>query len=299
MVNDLKDMTELKTLNLYQNSISVFEPGAFDDLVQLEILSLWSNLLTSIPNISPLKALKEFLIGENPLNNFDLSGLGDLANLTIFDAHQTKIKSTLTLPKLRTLNEIDVARNELTRLVQGIFEGFESLEYVRLSHNKLSTLPYLGSGAETIHRLYLNDNRFYLLPDLKNFKSLWLIDLSENYISIISRDFFEFTTANIYHTHIDLFANPVLCMTQMCGINVLQWYVFMRFTCVDGVVKKSFDPELLCEGKWYFSLSWLTYFGLVTKYGVENLPSSNRLIPVRRQASNSTNADLLSIERQK
>ena len=196
----------------------------------------------------PLRALKEFLIGENPPNNTDLSGLGDLANLTIFDAHQTKIKSTLTLPKLRKLNKNHVARNELTRLVQGIFEGFEYLEYVRLSHNKLSTLPYLGSGTETIHWLYLNGNRFYLFPELRNFKSLWLIDLSENFISMISRDFFAFTTANIYHTHIDLFANPVLCMTQMCGINFLQWYGFMRFTCVDGVVKKSFDPKFLCEG---------------------------------------------------
>ena len=238
-------MTKLTVLYLNNNNISVIEHGAFQKLSYLQTLDLQDNKITGVPNMISLTSLRHLYAGGNPLQLFDLRRIGNHPWISHIYLHQSGINCMLSLPKLPRLKRIQCRKNDIEALRESIFEGFRSIKMVIFSHNKLTKLPYLGSGTGVITKLLLNGNRFYHVPDLRNFTRLKIIDLSGNYISVVPKAPLEHAAAAL----INLTSNPVVCVRELCWLRERVWPFTLLIVCEKGSSWQEMSPEILCYGR--------------------------------------------------
>ena len=136
------DLTLLKQLYLYRNSLTVLEEGIFDGLGDLEILSLRENELSSIQvgSLANLTKLRELLLYRNKLSVLQsgvFDGLGVLEILSLGDNELSSIQVGL-LANLIRLRKLRLYRNRLSELEEGVFDGLGDLEILSSGDNELS-----------------------------------------------------------------------------------------------------------------------------------------------------------------
>ncbi|XP_078491636.1 tsukushi isoform X2 [Ciona intestinalis] len=197
----------LTTLTLYSNQITLVPTEALQNLRFLQDLSLGGN------SIKWMRA--DSFTGLTRLNNLDLSrnGLDQLAadafkldlsrnSIRMISpgslSHFTRLDELfLTANRISALDPgifttishnlklLDLTRNEITLLKQGVFRGCNQLITLKLGHNMMSYISeeneYPFQGLYKLRVLRLDSNRLISLPatskawnDMKNLQELYL-----------------------------------------------------------------------------------------------------------------------------
>ncbi|XP_036423649.1 leucine-rich repeat and transmembrane domain-containing protein 2 [Colossoma macropomum] len=112
--------SNLTSLTLSGNNITVMEPGSFSNLSSLELLDLSSNFLVNLPAdlFSDLISLRELVLRDNRL----------------------KTLSPKQFQSLTELQHLDLSFNSLATLPPGLLDGPQALAWLSLAGNKLLTL---------------------------------------------------------------------------------------------------------------------------------------------------------------
>ncbi|XP_026202284.1 podocan [Anabas testudineus] len=160
--NDLSILYSLTELNLSYNKLtsSKLHREAFRKLRFLETLELSGNSLHSMPLGLP-RSLQVLEIKNNKLNSIPdgvLMGMEKLRKL-ILSNNQLKLNSVYqgAWMELTALTTLDLSGNQLSHIPSDLPE---SLEYLYLQHNRISSVPSSAfEGTPKIKGIYLRHNR--------------------------------------------------------------------------------------------------------------------------------------------
>ena len=164
---DLSSITG--TWDLTEKDISVIRVGDFSGLVNLDVLCLNDNQLTTLPStvFSGLVNLVEMYLNNNRLSALPETIFSDLVSVEEVYLHNNRLT---TLPAtvfsgLGELKELWLHKNHLATLPATVFSGLGNLETLYLHDNRLTTLSEsIFSGLVNLEQLWLHNNRLTALP---------------------------------------------------------------------------------------------------------------------------------------
>ena len=164
----------LAALNLINNRLASLPAHLFDDLHNLQELSLYNNQLGAQLPDRPFEGL-------NNLQRLDLS----LNRLRHLPEHFFK--------GLNNLQWLILAHNRLAEVPEHLFEGLNNLKRLDLSFNRLVTLPEHFFKNLNLQRLDLSLNQLSHLPEclFEGLNNLQRLDLSFNQLSHLPKRLFE------------------------------------------------------------------------------------------------------------
>mmetsp|Transcript_40694 Transcript_40694/g.99014 ORF Transcript_40694/g.99014 Transcript_40694/m.99014 type:complete len:333 (-) Transcript_40694:289-1287(-) len=151
-------------------------------VAQIRVLDLSGNKLCGLPpEISLMQDLRELLCKDNWLKDIPIA-MRTLGRLKVCQLKGNRLEniSYLDTPKVREWS--DAGHREEDRLTT-----LESLQLVRVGHNRLRTLPERWNELASLSMIVANDNEITMLPD-KLFHSTTLLGLvlSNNKLSKIA-----------------------------------------------------------------------------------------------------------------
>ncbi|XP_026183228.1 lumican [Mastacembelus armatus] len=205
---------ELRWLILDNNQITnaKIAKGTIDKLTGLEKLYFSHNNLTE-PVIPPSKALEELRIMSNKLSKFPSGLLTDKENLTSINLQHNQLTSdgiSGAFKGPKKLLSLDVSHNKLKKLPTGLPISLEilyadyndidsvgsgflnklpSLQYLRISHNKLvdSGIPAGVFNVSSLVELDLSFNKLQSIPEInEHLEQLYLQANEINKIDLAS-----------------------------------------------------------------------------------------------------------------
>ncbi|CAA7026321.1 unnamed protein product [Microthlaspi erraticum] len=191
----LANMTQLRVLNLKDNSFSFLSAQGLTGFRELEVLDLSFNGVNDSKashRFSTAK-LKTLDLSYNPLSDFSqLKGLENLRELAVLRLKGNKFNhtlSTLVLKNLKKLQELDLSGNGFTNLDHGVgYLGICRLTNLReldLSSNALTSLPYCFGNLTHLRTLDLSNNQ--LEGNLSSFVSG--LPSALEYFSLLNNNF--------------------------------------------------------------------------------------------------------------
>lgn len=129
-------LDSLKELNLFSNQINKIEKNTFKVLVNLELLKLDSNEITSIDigSFNGLNKLKLLDLSSNKINKLkknNFIGLDDLEILNLMK-NNFRILKTGCFNNLTKLKELNLSNNNAKRLEKKSLMGLKNLENIKL-----------------------------------------------------------------------------------------------------------------------------------------------------------------------
>ena len=211
--------------------------------VQVEILSLYRNMLTDIPEdgLRNLTHLMTLNLRSNQLRDFPVTVFRDLVKLKSFNAGFNKLS---TLPGrlfdgLNNLQEVYLDNNALENIPEELFQNLPSLKRLHLHYNRLKTFPgnaFRGtlslqglslannlltaireetfSNVSSLSRLTLTGNRIASIPVnlFSELGSLAILRLEDNNITSLPRRTFAGLRSGLF---VLLTGNPFYCDCQL------------------------------------------------------------------------------------
>ncbi|PKU46733.1 keratocan [Limosa lapponica baueri] len=198
--NTFDNVTDLQWLILDHNHLenSKIKGRVFSKLKHLKKLHINYNNLTEV--VGPLpKTLDDLQLSHNKITKVNPSALEGLVNLTVIHLQNNQLKADAISGAFKGLNSLlylDLSFNRLTKLPSGLphsllmlyfdnnqisnvpdeyFQGFKALQYLRLSHNKLtdSGIPGNVFNITSLVELDLSFNQLKSIPtvseNLENF----------------------------------------------------------------------------------------------------------------------------------
>ncbi|XP_028809680.1 lumican [Denticeps clupeoides] len=196
------NVTDLLWLILDHNQITSnkIEKGSIDKLTKLEMLHISNNNLTE-PVVPNSKAMKELKIIGNQLTKFPASTLSGMENLTSVYLSKNQLSSDSlsgAFKGLKSLILLDISENKMKKLPSGMpssllmlyadhneidsvpagyLNKLPSLQYLRMSYNKLqdSGLPAGVFNVSSLLELDLSYNKLKKIPEVgENLEHLYL-----------------------------------------------------------------------------------------------------------------------------
>ena len=135
----------LQIIDLWNNSLTSLPENVFDGFLNLNAIYLRHNLLTSLPE-----------------DVFD--GLSNLVWLKLFNNRLTSLPED-AFDGLSNLTELYLQNNNLTSLPENIFDGLSDLNVLALHNNKLTILPEnIFDDLSSLKSLYLHGNDLICRP---------------------------------------------------------------------------------------------------------------------------------------
>ncbi|XP_076396657.1 uncharacterized protein LOC143265902 isoform X2 [Megachile rotundata] len=193
-------LTELRVLSWRINNFTdkQLNPGIFDNLASLTRLELKSSNLNTLPEniFAKLGSLQWLVLRNNSFISFPEGILKHNSYLLGIDlSHNTR---NISLPQKFFANLIHVKaiglnHNGWSTIPEDLFWGLISLDYIDLKNNYFETLPKrLFEGLQKLYYVKLNSNRLIILPDriFSDTIKLRFLNLSDNCLTSISRDLF-------------------------------------------------------------------------------------------------------------
>ncbi|KAG8451048.1 hypothetical protein GDO86_003362 [Hymenochirus boettgeri] len=192
--------TGLVWLALHGNQIISDKVGRkiFLKLRVLERLYMQNNNLTRIPSGLP-RSLKELHLSSNQISRVQSNSLEGLENLTALYLHENQIQDVGgTLKGLKSLVHLDISNNHLRKLPDSLpnsleqiyleynhlsnvpveyFKTYPNLQYVRISHNRLTNdgIPGNTFNTSSLVELDLSFNQLNRIPPVNtNLQHLYL-----------------------------------------------------------------------------------------------------------------------------
>ncbi|XP_023170260.2 chaoptin isoform X1 [Drosophila hydei] len=186
----------LVTMDLSSNLLSVFPQQLFEQLPELRIVSLRDNLLRSVQwkelQLRPLRMhLEKLDLGQNCIEQLE----SDYFQQNYSDVHIRALNMEQNyvahLPaevfKATGIVHLVLAFNAISRVHPAAFEGLtDTLEYLDLERNHLTTVPVAISTLHRLRYLYLTSNQINQLNNLPAFtENLRVLSLSGNNFTMI------------------------------------------------------------------------------------------------------------------
>ncbi|XP_044042679.1 lumican [Siniperca chuatsi] len=189
--DNVTDVLRWLVLDNNQITNAKIAKGTIDKLTALEKLFFSNNNLTE-PVVPPSKSLDELKMMHNKLSKFPSGLLIDKENLTSINLQHNQLTSDAIAGAFKgpkKLLSLDVSHNKLKKLPAGIPSSLEilyadyndidgvgagylnklpSLQYLRISHNKLvdSGLPAGVFNASSLVELDLSFNKLQSIPEI-------------------------------------------------------------------------------------------------------------------------------------
>lgn len=211
--NQIKDISSLasstaplSSLELNNNQISDF--SALRNLTRLASLRISRNFATSLP----LSKSHASLLAIEANNNFleDLDSLAKVTTLRHLLARNNGIMSMAPLTRLANLTWVDLARNYIREVPEGLPQD---LVYLDLSYNEIEEIAPIANHS-SIEEIYLAGNRLRILPQF-NMPKASVLDFSSNLLTDVTQlktldhgDVFKLTSNNNMIEYIDLGTLP-------------------------------------------------------------------------------------------
>ncbi|CAH2221299.1 fibromodulin [Pelobates cultripes] len=192
--------TGLVWLALHGNQLLSDKVGrkVFSKLRGLERLYMQNNNLTRIPSGLP-RSLRELYLSSNQISKMPANALEGLENLTALDLHRNQINEVgSALRGLKSLVHLDISNNQLRKLPDTLpgsleqmyleynyvssvpseyFKAYPKLQYVRISHNRLTNegFPETTFNTTSLVELDLSYNQLHRIPPVNtNLQHLYL-----------------------------------------------------------------------------------------------------------------------------
>ncbi|MEE6515739.1 hypothetical protein FKM82_024758 [Ascaphus truei] len=224
--------TGLVWLALHGNQLLSDKVGRkiFSKLRGLERLYLQHNNLTRIPSGLP-RSLRELHLSSNQLPRVPSNALEGLENLTALYLHENQIQEVgSALRGLKSLVHLDLSNNQLRKLPDSLpnsleqlymeynqlsalpvdyFKAYPKLQYVRISHNRLTNEGVPGNmfNTSSLVELDLSHNQLHRIPPVST--SLQHFYLQGNQIA-------EFSVSS-FCTHVDITSFSQLQVLRLDG----------------------------------------------------------------------------------
>lgn len=191
--------TSLKEINLSHNNLRKVGKEAFSKLQRLTRLHLEHNNLEEVPPSLP-KTLQILHLGFNKISKISSNTIQDLINITVLDLCSNRLtdesikgkvlsglKSLLQVSlcnnKLKTmppdlpssLLQLSLENNSITSVSERYFRKTPNIMSLRVSYNKIKTIPYKTFNLSQLMELNLGHNQLsqtFFIP--KNLEHLYL-----------------------------------------------------------------------------------------------------------------------------
>ncbi|XP_035440645.2 protein artichoke [Spodoptera frugiperda] len=221
----LSTLVSLQVLDLSRNNLVKLAPGTFVGLTQLRYLDVGVNALRTVEDdaFDGLTSLETLLLRDNNILLIPATALSRLPSLVSVHLGYNRV-TALSSDILKSVSDrvtsLVLSRNVIRELPPGAFDHFKTLHHLDLSGNLLNSISAeVFSGLEqSLQFLSLSQNRILeFVGEPLKFVSLWFLDISDNQISEIPVDAFEFIPSL---THLNLSRNS--------HMNVLHQNVFQN-----------------------------------------------------------------------
>ncbi|XP_073825374.1 uncharacterized protein [Musca autumnalis] len=165
----LKNLSELKVLNLTLNSIADLPRNTFDDVFKLQRLYLAHNALQVLPFqlFRSMRDLQILNLADNKLLSFPdnfFAPNGEL-RLLLLQRNQLQGINKNSFYNLQKLLHLDLSVNHITSIDRKAFESLSNLITLNISSNNLTTISsILFHPLQRLQHLDLSNNRFTQLP---------------------------------------------------------------------------------------------------------------------------------------
>ncbi|XP_053509120.1 osteomodulin [Ictalurus furcatus] len=191
--------TSLREINLSHNNLRKVGKDAFNKLQHLTRLHLEHNNLEEVPPSLP-KTLQILHLGFNKISKIPSNTIRDLINITMLDlcsnrltdegikgkvlsGFKSLIQVNMCNNKLKTmpadlpasLLQLSLENNSITSIPEGYFRKTPNIMSLRVSHNKIKTIPYKTFNLTQLMELNLGYNQLsqtFFVP--KNLEHLYL-----------------------------------------------------------------------------------------------------------------------------
>ncbi|XP_066302806.1 insulin-like growth factor-binding protein complex acid labile subunit [Branchiostoma lanceolatum] len=195
-----RNLHKLIGLILDQNQLSTIEPGAFEGLTNMSLLSLSSNPGLSLTKVEPLilkdiQNLTRFLAEKNkfetlPANFF--SGNKNLREVGLQNAGLLELQPGC-LSNLENLFIVDLSGNQIDNIGAKVFSGCSNLQTLLLSNSQVKSIePRAFETQEEMLFLMLDQNKLVSVRSaLFGLKNLLTLDLHGNAIVSLNEDDFK------------------------------------------------------------------------------------------------------------
>lgn len=187
----VNQLSQLNTLDVSQNKISILSPLFLQDLHHLAMFNISHNELKSLP-------VKLFKGCEN-LKIIDLS------------YNSIKLLDEATFYSAARVRAINLSNNDITD-ISTIFSGLKDLETLDLSYNSITKI-FRGQFPHMIKNIDLSNNRITLISahTFKSLNRIRTVDLSLNKLTSLSRMDVEIAFNMGYIPVFMIQSNPFVC----------------------------------------------------------------------------------------
>jgi Leucine-rich repeat (LRR) protein len=172
----LKNSRHLTIISLRGNDIE-----SVDELAKLrnvETLQLSENKIKSLPKSVKWEKITDLYINSNPISELP-SYIGKLKTLKCLQLSKTRITSVpASIMELVHLEELDLSRNSLTELPEGIFDRLVALKKLDVSSNGMARLPRMEK-LTALEDANISGNKLRELPH-------GLLELTNHNLSILN-----------------------------------------------------------------------------------------------------------------
>ncbi|XP_011297545.1 slit homolog 2 protein [Fopius arisanus] len=187
-------LARLQSLDLRSNAISFMADRAFESLSSLVVLKLTDNRLSSLPPelFNDARNIKEIHLQNNSLNVLPPGLFNDLTQLLVLDLSMNELTTewvnAATFTGLIRLVVLDLSSNRISRLEPAVFRDLYSLQILRLEENLIESLSENTFAAlYNLHTLVLSDNQLTVIDatTLSGLYVLSLLSLDNNRLSAL------------------------------------------------------------------------------------------------------------------
>lgn len=178
----VKDLTQLKSLDLAENKLLEIPKGAFDNLVNLEELVLDHTGINTLEKnmMSKLVSLRDLLIEENGFTNLDF--LEDNTSIKNILFRENKIKDISGVRNNKNLEMFWGGDNEVSDI--SVLKGQKELNYFSMKNNRISDISALKDSTK-LTNVYLSKNQITDISALEGKSFIKSMELDHNKISNI------------------------------------------------------------------------------------------------------------------
>ena len=205
----LEHATNLKVLNLQENSVSDISP--LMGLTNLTELNLTDNRISDISPLAGLNNLKELNLRDNRIS--DVSPLAGLNNLIKLRLGMNSISDISDITGLTNLTVLDLTSTSISDISP--VAGLNNLITLYLGGNAISDISPLA-GLNNLTQLFIWENSISDISPLTNSTNLTLLQIGENAISDISP-----LTGLTNLIYLSLSENAISDISPLAGLNNL------------------------------------------------------------------------------
>ncbi|KAL4295517.1 hypothetical protein GQ457_12G004410 [Hibiscus cannabinus] len=187
--SEFGQLRRLRSLNLSQNNLQGNIPMELGNCSNLVFLNLSYNSLSGeIPSglWDNMKNLIKLSVASNDLVGGIPSSLGNLSSLDYLRLERNHFEGAIpdAFGRLPSLKIFSIAQNNLSGIIPSSIYNLSSLTHVSMARNNLSggLAPQLGSAFRNLETLYLGENQFTgrIPPSVANISGLMQLDINSN-----------------------------------------------------------------------------------------------------------------------